>query len=317
MSHGREATTPTQIPANGWQDIGLRLWQAFNRDRISLMAAGVAFYALLAVFPAIAATIAIAGVFMQPSMLVSQLESLREILPADAADILFSQAVKVAQADTGSLGLTAAISLVVALYSASRGTSSMIQGLNVAYAEEEKRGFVKLFGITLTLTLGLILGLIIAIRLTALITVELACLGNDSLVATLVNWIRWPVLALFAILGLGLFYRLGPSRRPASWRWLAPGAVLACVLWVIASVGFSFYVSNFGSYNETFGTLGGVVVLLLWFWISALIVLVGAEVDAEIEAQTRFDTTTGPGRPLGQRGAIKADPLGTVRGDEA
>ncbi|MFN4100084.1 MAG: YihY/virulence factor BrkB family protein [Pararhodobacter sp.] len=316
MSHGREATNPTQIPKSGWADIGLRVWHSFNRDRISLMAAGVAFYALLAIFPAIAATIAIAGVFMQPSMLISQLETMREVLPADAADILFNQAVKVAQADSGSLGLAAALSLAIALYSASRGTSSMIQGLNVAYDEEEKRGFVKLFGITLALTLGLIFGGIIAFSLTALIPVALAFLGDDSLAATLVNWIRWPVLALFAILGLGLFYRIGPSRRPASWRWLAPGAVLACVLWIIASLGFSFYVSNFGNYNETFGTLGGVVVLLLWFWISALIVLLGAEVDAEIEAQTRYDTTTGRGRPMGKRGAVKADTLGPLRGEE-
>jgi len=316
MSHGRDATTPTQIPSGGWADITLRVWQSFSRDRISLMAAGVAFYALLAIFPAIAATIAIAGMFMEPATLVSQLDTLRELLPADAADILFNQALKVAQADSGSLGLAAGLSLLVALYSASRGTSSMIQGLNVAYDEEEKRGFLKLFAITLALTLGLILGAIIAFGLTALIPVALTFLGDESLAATLVNWIRWPFLALFAIFGLGLFYRLGPSRRAASWRWLAPGALLACTLWIVASWGFSFYVSNFGAYNETFGTLGGVVVLLMWFWISALIILLGAEVDAELEAQTRYDTTIGRGRPMGKRGAVKADTLGPLRGEE-
>lgn len=316
MSRHRNARSPLSIPFRGWKDIVLRVKDAVARDHVTLIAAGVAFYLLLSLFPAIAAALAIAGLVIDPQTLVQQLEAAGEILPDEASDIIIGQAQDVAGAQGGGLGLAAALSIAIALWSASRGTRSLIEGLNVAFDETEKRGFLKLTATTLGVTICIIIAAVVALLITAVLPVMLGLFGGGTVVATLIDWARWPVLALFLIVGLGLFYRIGPSRRAATWRWLTPGAAIACLLWIAASVGFSVYVSSFGTYNETFGALGGVVVLLLWLWISAFIILLGAEIDGEIEAQTRHDTTIGEDRPMSERGAAKADKLGERRGDK-
>jgi membrane protein len=200
-----------------------------------------------------------------------------------------------------------AISIALALWSASAGVAGLVEATNIAYDEEEGRNFFVKRGLALMLTLGFIVFLAVAIGLVAVFPVVLDQVGGGIVVEVVAQVLRWLVLVLVAIVALGGLYRIGPDRAAPQVRWLSLGAVIATVLWVAASVGFSFYVNNFSSYGETYGSLAGVVVLLLWFWITALVVLLGAEINSEAEGQTAQDTTTGPPKPMGQRGAVKAD----------
>lgn len=312
---GRYAETPGAIPRAGWLDVLVRVKNQITKDHIGLVAAGIAFYALLALFPGITALMAVAGLLLEPQQVTEQLQSVAQVMPAEAADIVIGQAVDVAGSEDAGLGLAAIIGLLLALYSASKGVGSLIDGLNVAYDEDETRGFIVLTALKLGLTVLLVLGAILGLASAALLPAAFAVLDLGPFVETLASVLRWVLLATLTMLGLAVLYRLGPSRSQAQWRWLTPGAVLATLAWLAASLGFAVYVSNFASYNESFGSLGGVVVLLMWLWISAYVVLLGAELNSELEAQTRVDTTVGPDLPMGQRGAVKADRLGPTRDD--
>jgi membrane protein len=311
--HGREADTPRQIPRAGWRDVILRTKDAIPADHVSIVAAGVAFFGLLALFPAIASLIAIAGLVLDPADIAGQLQAVAGALPESAAEILRAQARKVTEGAGAGIGIGAALGILLSLWSASKGMKTLIEGMNIAYGEEESRGFVRLNLVALALTLFLILGLIVAFAAAVALPVLLGSLGLGDAARTAVAWGRWPLLALLAVLGLAVIYRFGPSRHGARWRWVSPGAVLATLLWIAATVGFSIYVGNFGSYNETYGALGGVIVLLTWLWISAFVVLLGAELNSEAEQQTRRDTTTGMPRPEGARRAVTADTTGPSR----
>lgn len=313
MPRGRSAETPTEIPALGWKDIAFRVKDEVAGDRVGLIAAGVAFYGLLALFPAITALIAISGLLVEPSQVVDQLESLSGLLPQEVIAIVTAQATEVAGSREGGLGLAAVFGVGIALYSASKGMASLIEGINVAYDEEEKRGFIWLKLVTLALTLFLMMGLLLALMATLGMPAVLAILDFGTFFEAAMTGVLWVGLFFLTVLGLSVLYRYAPSRNEPNWKWVSPGAVIACLIWVIASAGFAFYVGNFGSYNESFGTLAGAIVLLMWFWISAFIILLGAELNAEIEAQTRIDTTVGPDEPMGQRNAVKADTLGEAR----
>lgn len=310
MARGRDAETPTEIPAIGWKDIALRVKDEIASDHVGLIAAGVAFYALLALFPALTAIMALSGLVLEPAEVTAQLENLTQLMPQQAAQIILDQAVAVAGSEQGGLGAAFIIGLLLAIYSASKGMGSLIEGLNVAYDEEESRGFVKktlwTLGLTVFLILGLLLGLVAALAVPAILNI----VKFPAWLETTLALSRWVILALMTVFGLAVLYRYGPSRDDAEWKWLTPGTVAACVIWIAASFGFSIYVSNFGSYNESFGSMAGVIILLMWLWISAFIVLLGAELNAEIEAQTSADTTVGPQEPMGARGAEKADKLG-------
>lgn len=310
MARGRHAEAPQEIPAKGWKDIALRVKDEVASDHVGLIAAGVAFYALLAIFPAITALMALAGLALDPPEVVAQLESMAGVLPQEAAQIVLDQAVAVAGSEEAGLGIAFLIGLLLALYSASKGMGSLIEGLNVAYDEEEERGFITLILWTLGLTLFLIVGLLLGLMATLAMPAVLNLIALPGWLETVLGLSRWVILALMTIFGLAAIYRYGPSRDAAEWRWLSPGAILACVIWMIASIGFSFYVSNFASYNESFGSMAGVIILLMWLWISAYIILLGAEFNAEIEAQTAEDTTVGSDESMGSRGAAKADKLG-------
>lgn len=313
MAHGRHASAPTRVPLRGWWDIALRVKDRITEDRVGLIAAGVAFFGLLALFPAITALLAIGGLVTEPSQIVAQMEEWSQILPDAATEIIMGQATEVAGSQGGGLGLAALIGIGLALYSASKGVGSLIQGLNVAYGETEKRGFVQKFLVTLGLTVLLIIGLLIGLLSTIAIPIILDMLSFGPVAERAGSIVVALVLFGMTVVALSVVYRFGPSRRSARFQWVSPGALLACVVWMIASIGFAAYVSNFASYNESFGALAGVVILLMWLWISAYVILLGAEVNAEAEAQTRYDTTIGDYRPMGQRGAVKADTLGKTR----
>ncbi len=307
---GRRAARPSDIPKAGWRDILLRVKSEISDDHVSISAAGVAFYALLAIFPALAALIGIAGLVMDPSTVEGQIQQVAGMLPESAAQILQDQARKVAQNAGGTATFAAVGGLLLALYSASSGMRTLMEAMNIAYDEEEKRGIVRLYATSLLLTAVLIIGVIITLGAMVILPAVLGSIGLGRVFETALTYGRWPVMALLMMLGLAVIYRYGPSRENASWRWITPGSVLATVLWLIASILFSIYVRNFGSYTETYGALGGVIILLMWFWLSAFVVLMGAELNSEMEHQTERDTTTGPDRPMGQRGAQMADLVG-------
>jgi membrane protein len=307
---GRQAQRPQDIPKPGWRDIMWRTKEEITDDHVSMVAASIAFYGLLAIFPAIAAMISIWGLLFDPQQISEQIRTVTGALPEEAAGIINSQVEAVAAGAGTGVSIAAIVGILLALYSASKGMSAMIEGLNMIYDEEEKRGFIKLNLVTLILTLGLIAMMIVALGTITVIPALLGNLGLDDTFRILLDYARWPVLVLVALIGLAILYRYAPSRDAPQWQWVSPGALIATVLWVIASIAFSIYVRNFGSYNETYGSLGAVVILLMWFWLSAFVVLLGAEVNCEIERQTERDTTAGADKPMGQRGAYAADTVG-------
>lgn len=295
-----------------WFAILKRVWTRFNESRLTLIAAGVAFFALLALFPAITATIAIGGLFFDPAEITGPLEEFATALPDGAANIILDQATSVTGSDEGGLGLAAILGLLLALYSASKGVENLLVGLNVAYAEKDERGFIKLKLTVFALTVFLIIGVLFALGVMVVVPVVLNFLPLGGWIETVIRVVPWLVLLVCTVGAFSILFRYGPDRRSAQWTYIWPGAILACVLWIAASIGFSVYADNFGSYQESFGTLAGAIVLLMWLWISALVVLLGAKLNAEIEAQHRIDTTVGPDLPRGQREAVKADEFAGV-----
>ncbi len=274
----------------GWWRLLVNVYKEMTEDHVGLIAAGVAFYSLLAIFPGIVAGMAVAGLVMDPNTVVSQLEGLSRFLPQEAASIVIDQAVAVAGSEGGGLGLAALFGLLVALYSASKGVTSLMEGLNVAFEVEETRGLVRYYLTAFALTIGLIIGFLLIVAILALLPVVLAFLQFGDATQTLVSILRWPLVLIVVALGLAILYRYAPSRGPVPWHWITLGAGAACGLWLIGSILFAIYVQNFGGYNETFGALGGVIILLTWLWLSAYIVLMGAEVDGEIERQDKEES---------------------------
>lgn len=269
----------------GWGAVGKGVALRVLPSQISLIAAGVAFYGLLAAFPAIAAVMALAGLFTDPDAIVFQLNSVAELLPDEAANILLSQAIAVAGQSNEGLSLTLWLGVAFAIYLLTRATTSMIYGLNIAFERHEKRGFFRLWITIVLLTIAILLGGVFILLLLVGLPALLAFLPVDVATAQWIRGLRWVVLIFVFIVGLSGFYRWAPSRRRTRGRRLTLGATVASVLWFAGSMGFATYVANFANYNETFGSLGGVIILLTWMWLSAFIVLFGGLVDAEIEKQ--------------------------------
>jgi membrane protein len=309
-AHGRDATRPSDIPARGWLDIVKRTQKEIKTDNVTLTAAGVAFYSMLAIFPALIAVVTIYGLVAEPSDVQRQVDSFAENMPPGAGELLTNQLDRIVNTRQRSLSIALVISLAAALWSASAGIQALIKGLNIAYDEQETRGFVKLRGLSLLLTIGGIVVVLGAIALIAVLPAVLSRMGLGRAGELAISIGRWPALVVLVAVALAVLYRLGPDRSNPRFRWVSWGALAAVVLWVVISAGFSYYVSNFGKYGQTYGSLGAVIVLLLWLWLSALAALIGAELDAEIERQTARDTTTGPERPIGERDATVADTLG-------
>lgn len=302
---GREADSPREIPARGWRQVLRRVKQEIGRDNVSIVAAGVAFYMMLALFPALVAAVAIYGIVADPAQVQSVVGRLEGVLPSSALDLVESQLRGIVNSAPTTLGWGAALSILVALWSAAKGAKSLIAGVNLVYDEEEGRGFLRLQGLALLFTVGMILAGLLAVALITVVPNLADMLGAAGAVAAMVA--QW-VLLLALILGsLAVVYRFAPDRDDPRWRWVTPGSVAAGVLWIVASALFSWYAASFGSFNETYGALAGVVVLLLWLQITFFLVLVGGELNSELEHQTRRDTTRGHPEPMGGRGAVKAD----------
>ncbi|HEX6579050.1 MAG TPA: YihY/virulence factor BrkB family protein [Jiangellaceae bacterium] len=306
---GVEADRPSEIPRPGWFQIVKRAWKESKKDSVPLLSAGVAFYAFLAIVPTLIAVVMIYGLVSDPEDVAKQVESFGEALPSSAEELLTEQMTALATASERSLSVGLLIALVFALWTASGGISNLITAVNVAYDEEEKRGFVKSRALALGMTVGAIVFMVVAVALVAAIPVALDALDAPGWVEAIVMVGRWIGLVVAVLIALALLYRWAPDRDAPKFRWLSIGAVVATVLWVVASIGFSVYVDNFGSYGRTYGSLAGVIVLLLWLWLAAYATLLGAEINAEMEQQTIKDTTKGEPRPLGQRRAVKADSI--------
>ena len=306
---GATASAPQQIPKKGWLQVTKRAWAESKVDQVPLLAAGVAFYSFLSLFPAMIAAVTIYGLVADPATVARQTKAISEALPADAASIIIDQMEAIASQPQQSLGLGLIIALALALWSASGGVGNIVSAVNIAYDEEETRGFVKRKALALGFTLGAILFVVVAVTLIAVTPVLLNAFVPDGVLHVLLNAARWVGVVIAVAIALAVLYRYAPDRDSPKFAWVSVGAAVATVIWVIASVGFSLYVENFGSYSKTYGALAGVAILMLWLWITAFIVLLGAEINAEAEQQTVEDTTVGEPRPLGERGAVKADNL--------
>ncbi|MGJ4995589.1 YihY/virulence factor BrkB family protein [Bradyrhizobium sp. HKCCYLS3077] len=307
---GRLANSPAEISARGWKDVLFRVYENLTEHRIVALAAGMTFYTLLAIFPALAALVAIYGLFSDPAKITGHLEQLQGVMPGGAIDIARDQLTRVSANGSQALGITFLVSLAISLWSANAAMKSLFDTLNVVYREPERRGFFKLNAISLLFTGGAILFALLAIGAVVVLPVLLNTLGLSEVGDLVLRIGRWPAIFVCVSLGLALIYRYGPDREEPKWRWISWGSALAAALWLAGSALFSWYAANFGSFNATYGSLGAAIGFMTWIWISAIVVLIGGELDAELEHQTTRDTTTGPEKPLGARGATMADTVG-------
>lgn len=307
---GRQAKRPGDIPAKGWRDILLRVKNQIGKDNLSIIGAGVAFYSFLAIFPALIATIMIYGFFVSPSTVQEQLQALTGILPPQAQELIGQQLTAVAGQPQDALSWGVLFSLLVALWSAQKGMKALFNGVGVAYDEEDKRGFIKLNALTLLFTLLGIVAVMISAALIVIFPVVIANLNLPEIFAVAARLGRWLILLFIIEFFLCLIYRYGPDRADAKIRWISWGAGCATLLWLGGSWLFSYYVTNFGNYNATYGSLAAVIIVLLWFLLTSYSILLGAEINSEMEGQTRKDSTTGAPRPMGERGAEHADHTG-------
>jgi membrane protein len=313
QGRGREATTPSAIPWRGWKDILWRVWSEIGEDRIMLVAAGVTFYLLLALFPALAAFVSLYGFVADPKTIADQVAYLGGVLPSGGLDMIRGQLQALANASGKALSFGFVVGFLVALWSANSGIKAIFEAMNVAYEEEEKRSFIWLNLLSLAFTLGAMVVGILMVVMVGVVPAVLAFLHLGGLTEVLVRVLRWPLLLIAVAVVISIIYRYGPSRERAQWRWINWGAAGAAVVWLVASVLFSWYLQNFANYNATYGSLGAVIGFMMWTWISVLILLAGAELNSELEHQTARDSTTGKRVERGERGAVMADTIGAAQ----
>jgi membrane protein len=307
---GRHAKHPLQIPWRGWYDILWRTYREMNSDRLLTIAGGVSFFILLAIFPAITALVSAYGLFFNASTLTNNLSLLDDVVPDNVLNMVSEQANRIASNSGQALSVGIIVGILVSLWSAMSGIKAIIDALNVIYEERESRSFIKLNIIALLFTLAGFAALLLAMAAILIMPLILSPVGLGSLTETLTRIARWPVLLLLLLIGLAVLYRYGPDRRAARWQWVSVGSAFAAMTWIVASFLFSWYLANFANYNATYGSLGAAVGLMIWLWLSTILVLLGAELNAEIEHQTARDSTVGAEKPLGARGAVMADTVG-------
>lgn len=313
LGRGRDARHPYQIPRRGWKDIASRVKDEWGDDHVGLSAAAVAFYSFLALFPALAATVSILGLVARGRNPEQVIDDLFGALPEQARDLLSEQLTTISSQTSGSLSFGVVIGVALSLWTASGAVGQLVNTINIAYDEEETRNWFFRKAMALGLTFGAVLFVAFAVFVVVVFPELISRTGFGVGTRRLLNILIWPGLALSFGVALALLYRIAPDRSPAHWKWVSVGSIFAIVAWVAVTLGFRLYVTWFGSYNETYGSLGAGVVILLWLWLTAVIVLLGAEINAEIEHQTEYDTTVGGEQPMGLRGAVKADTLGRLR----
>jgi len=305
---GGEAERPTQIPPKGWVQVVKRGWKEATADQVPLLSAGVAFYAFLALFPALIAIVSLYGIFADPTTIAAQIESLGQTLPEAARQLIVDQVNQLA-ARRRALTIGAFIGIFIALFSASGGMQNLVSAVNTAYDEEEKRHFVKKRLRALLWTFGAIIFMVIMLAIVAVLPPVLEQLFGSGAIRWVIQIVGYLLLFLIVTFALAILYRYAPDRDAPKMKWLSIGALVATLIWLLASIGFSIYTTTFGNYAKTYGTFAGIVILLLWLWLTCYAILLGAEINAETEQQTVVDTTKGPPEPLGERGAVKADSL--------
>lgn len=307
---GRRAKHPFQIPLAGWKDILWRTYREMNSDRLLSIAGGVAFFVLFAIFPAITALVSAYGIFFNAQDIGQNLSLMNDVVPSNVLGILREQAGRIAAQSNRALGIGFIAGILVTLWSAMGGVKALIDALNVIYEQQESRNFFKLNFVALLLTLGGFAAFLLAIGAVIVLPLMLSTIGLGGDAAILIQVLRWPALLVVLLAGLAILYRYGPDRRAARWQWVSVGSVFAAVVWIAASFLFSWYLAKFNTYNATYGSLGAVLAMMMWLWISSMVVLLGAELNAEIEHQTAQDSTIGDEKPLGARGAVMADTVG-------
>lgn len=306
---GREARKPSEIPARGWLDIAVRVKNEVAKDNVSLIAAGLALYALLAIFPALGAAVSIYGLFASPQDIAHHMNAFSGVLPTEATQILQKQLQTLTQQE-GALNVALIAGVAIALWSARKGMVALMTTMNVAYDEQERRGFFKQIFVSMLFTVGAILGFLIVMLLIVAVPIAVHFLPLGPFASVVILVLRWILLWFLAAFGMAVIYRYAPDRKHAQWRWLSWGSGIAASLWLLGSAAFSLYARHSTSYGETYGALGGVVVMLMWFLLTGFTVILGAEINSEMERQTRRDTTENPDKPMGSRGAYAADTVG-------
>mgnify|MGYP003678274569 CR=1 FL=1 len=305
MSSDNDASHPQEFSLANWWQISKRVVQKVQQDNMSLIAAGVAFYFLLALFPLLAALVSMYGLFVDHETLNQHINLLVGIIPEQSRAILEAQIKKLLSTDNSALSLGFIFSFLLTLWSGGKGSVALITACNITYQEGKNRSFFKMIVIRVLLTLATVLIMLLMLLLIVGIPLVLSSVSETN--QSLVDWITWPTLLLLFNLSLASLYKYAPHRESAKWRWVTPGAVLATLFWLVGSYFFNLYISEFASYNETYGSMGSVVILLMWFYVTAYTILLGAEINAATELQTLKDTTTGDEKPLGERGAYVAN----------
>lgn len=311
---GRFAPTPLAMTRLGWRDILVRTWNETMEDRLLTLSAGVAFFVLLSFAPALSVLVSVYGIFADPAAISEQLLPLLRVLPQEGVQLVEDQLTRLASRPADALSLNLLIGLGFAIWSANAGIKGLFEALNAIYDEREERSFIHFNAVSLITTLSAILLLCLMIFALGVLPRLLALIPGEGLLAPVVAVLRWPILLGIATVAIAALYWVGPSRRGARFSWLWPGAALAAIIWVAASSLFAWYASTLGNYAATYGSLAAIVVFMTWLWLSATIILIGAEFNAELEHQTAMDTTMGPPKPLGARGAAMADRIGPATG---
>lgn len=304
---GHQAEKPKEIPKSGWKEVFIRVKNQLSKDNMDIVSAGVAFYFFLAIFPALAAAVSIYGLVTDPAQVEQQLSQITSALPEQAHQLLSERLHNIAQKSGSTLGWGMALSILISLWSANKGTKSLFEGINIAYDERDERGFLKQNGLTLLFTLG---GIVVGFLCISLVVGFPALVGNLGLsetLQTIIGLTRWLLLGIILIFSLALIYKYAPDRDQPQFKWVSWGSIIATVLWIAGSLLFSWYVNNFGNYGEMYGSLAAVIILMLWFNLTSFIILLGAEINSELEHQTAKDTTIGDSRPMGERNAYHAD----------
>jgi membrane protein len=313
VGRGRRAASPHEIPWRGWKDVLWRTYTQIQEDRLLAISAGVVFYGLLAIFPAITALVSLYGLFASASKIQEHLAFLSAFMPEAAVSIVDEQISRVVSQGDTKLSLGFLFGLGVALWSANAGMKAMIDALNVAYEEEEKRGFFKLSLVSLLFTICAVGAMLLAIGAIVALPLLFERIGLGALSSGTIGYGRWPALWLGLMFALAILYRYGPSRQQPKWTWVNVGSIVASILWIAGSAAFSYYLEKYANYDATYGSLGAGIGMMMWMWMTTIVILLGAELNSEIEHQTAVDTTDGVPKPLGLRGATMADTVGAAQ----